>query len=81
MSTYKAQYGRLDSDAEVAMYSFDRPSNILWGAIAETLRERGWSDIEIAEWLSSKGPRWSLDGDLGEALDQLGRSFALKLEK
>lgn len=74
-------FGKLDSDADIEMYSFDRPSSILWGAIAQRLWERGWSDKEIEEWLCSKGPRWELDGSLGDMLETLGRSFASKLEK
>lgn len=74
-------FGKLDSDADIQMYSFDRPSSILWFVITQTLQERGWSDEEIKEWLCSKGPRWALDGSLGDMLETLGRSFASKLEK
>jgi len=71
--------GSLDSDAPWAMYSYERPANILWNAIAGELYRNGWSDDQIRDWLQSKGPRWSLDGDLGEALEELGRKVAKKL--
>ena len=35
------------------MYSFDRPSTILWNAIGKTLFAGGWSDDKIREWLQS----------------------------
>jgi hypothetical protein len=58
------------------MYSYERPSYILWNAIAANLHGRGWSDAEIKQWLQSKEARWALDGSLGEALIELGNRFA-----
>ena len=51
---------------EWPMYSYDRPSYLLWNAIAKSLHERGASDDQIKEWLQSKEPRWALDGSLGD---------------
>jgi hypothetical protein len=61
---------------EWPMYSYDRPAYIVWNAIAGELHRRGWSERDIQGWLQSKGPRWALDMDLGEALDRLGRDYA-----
>lgn len=58
------------------MYSYDRPSSILWNGIAEALYKRGWSDKQIRHWLQSKEPRWALDGSLGEAIEKLASDFA-----
>lgn len=58
------------------MYSFDRPSTILWNAIANGLYQRGWNDDQIKEWLQSKGPRWALDRSLGDAITALGAEYA-----
>ena len=68
--------GELGSDAPWAMYSYSRPGNILWNAIAGELYRRGWSDDEIKAWLQSKTPRYELDGALGEAIESLGRLVA-----
>ena len=62
--------------AEWPMYSFERPSFILWNAIAGELHRRGWRDKQIRDWLQSKNTRWALDMDLGEALQKLGREYA-----
>ena len=67
--------GPLESDAPWAMYSYDRPSTILWNAIAGSLYRAGWSDEAIKDWLQSKGPRYALDGDLGELLKVIGVTF------
>jgi len=57
------------------MYSFDQPSYILWGAIAEGLTQRGWNTYQIRTYLQSKQTRWDLDGELGEALRNLGKKW------
>jgi hypothetical protein len=62
------------------MYSFERPSYILWNAIAAGLHARGWSDDKIKEWLQSKATRWALDGTLGETLTNIGRLYAEQIE-
>lgn len=58
------------------MYSFDRPAHILWNAIGDELFSNGWTDDNIKAWLQSKGPRWELDGDLGNRLESLGKEYA-----
>ena len=60
---------------EWPMYSYERPASILWDAIANELHERGWSDDKIGGWLRSKGPRWALDGDLGEIIRDIGTLY------
>jgi hypothetical protein len=60
------------------MYSYDRPAYILWNAIAKSLHSKGWSEIAIKDWLQSKEARWALDGELGEALEALGATWAEK---
>lgn len=78
--------GPLWSDGAVAnpapwpMYSFKRPSTILWNAIAASLNRRGWSDERIKYWLQSKSPRWALDGELGDTLEVLGELFARSID-
>jgi hypothetical protein len=62
------------------MYSFDRPSFLLWNAIAGALHKRGWSDRKIKVWLQSKHPRWALDNPLGDSLERLGKRFAKSIE-
>ncbi len=66
----------LERDAEWPMYSFDRPSMIVWNAIAANLNTRGWSDKRISEWLASKNTRWALDGSLGDQLAELADKWA-----
>ena len=63
-------------EAEIPMYSFERPAYILWNAIGKSLCAKGWSEKKIAEWLQSKGPRWALDGSLGDAIEKLGADYA-----
>lgn len=67
--------GGFGSDAPWAMHSYDRPSSILWNAIAGSLYRAGWSDERIKSWLQSKDPRYALDSDLGELLTNLGRYY------
>lgn len=73
--------GPFESNAQWRMYSFERPAYLLWNAIASELHANGWTDNDIKNWLQSKEPRWSLDSDLGEALEDLGRQFAQKILK
>ena len=63
------------------MYSFDRPAHILWNAIGAELFANGWTDDDIKSWLKSKGPRWELDGDLGDKLAELGKDYAARIMK
>lgn len=65
--------------AEIPMYSYERPADMLWDAIAKTLHEKGWTEGQIAVWLRSKMPRYALDGDLGDAIIALGTAYADKL--
>jgi hypothetical protein len=58
------------------MYSYSRPSSILWDAIANGLNDAGWSETKIKHWLQSKGPRYELDGTLGDKLQALGTEHA-----
>lgn len=72
---------RGDTDPEWPMYSFTRPSHVLWNAIAISLHKKGWSEEEIKDWMQSKEPRWALDGDLGTELKELGIKYAAKCHK
>jgi hypothetical protein len=67
--------------AEWPMYSYSRPGNILWNAIAGALHARGWSDKKIKDWLQAKDARWALDGELGELITSVGKAYAEKIEK
>lgn len=64
------------SPPEWPMFSFDRPSHIVWNAIAANLNKRGWSDKRIKEWLASKNTRWACDGSLGDELAALADKWA-----
>lgn len=68
-----------NKDREWPMYSYDRPSSILWNAIARKLHAAGWSDDKIKEWLQSKYSRWALDGLLGDAIETIGETYADKI--
>jgi len=65
-----------EQPAEWPMYSFDRPSMIVWNAIAANLNKRGWSDKRIREYLASVHTRYALDGSLGDALMELADKWA-----
>ena len=62
----------------IPMYSFDRPSTILWQAAYDGMRAEGCTHEQATEWLQSKGPRWMLDGMLGEQLEALGHDVGRK---
>lgn len=70
--------GPLDKKCEPMwpMYSFDRPSFIVWNKIAEELSDAGWSENDIKEWLQSKHSRWALDDALGMMLSEAAECFA-----
>lgn len=74
-------YGIVVPDAEVKMYSYERPAWQLWNAIYNGLRLQGWSDKDAVEWLQSKSPRWALDNELGDAIEKLGLEFAKGVKK
>ena len=61
---------------EWPMYSYERPSWILWDAVANELHRLGWTEEAIKTLLQSKSPRYALDGDLGDLLRGLGISWA-----
>jgi hypothetical protein len=66
---------------EWPMYSYERPAWLLWNAVAAELHVNGWSEKEIKTWLQSKATRWALDGDLGNAIRDLGRKYGASLAK
>ena len=66
---------------EWPMYSFDRPSRILWNAIARRLIDAGWTEDQIKEWLQSRMTRWALDFSLGEAIARIGAEYAESMLK
>lgn len=67
----------ITADAQWPMYSFDRPSHILWNAIGKRLCEAGWTDDQIKTWLQSKAPRWALNaGGLGDQIQAIGKAYA-----
>jgi hypothetical protein len=70
--------GPHDSDKPWPMYSYERPAYLVWNAIAGALHKRGWTDSQIKDWLQSKQARWALDGELGEAIQDLGDAYANK---
>lgn len=72
--------GSLANDAPWPMYSFNRPAYMLWDALANGLCNRGWTDEQIKEWLQSKGPRWALDGSLGDKLKAIAHEYANTIE-
>lgn len=60
----------------VPMFSYSRPSAMLWQAIYEEFIRRGATHKEVIEWLQSKAPRWALDDDLGTAIRAIGSAWA-----
>lgn len=66
-------------EPEWPMYSYDRPSWLVWNAMANVFHDNGWSEDKIKTWLQSKEPRWSLDGALGDALQEVGRKYAVDM--
>lgn len=63
------------------MYSYERPADIVWGALIQVLyEEKGWSQRHIRWWLTSRHCRWALDGSLGDGLTEAARAFARNLE-
>ena len=67
-------------NAKYPMYSYDRPTDYFWTGACEKLREEGWSNKEIVDWLQSKSTRWLLDGR-GDELVALGKVMAEGAEK
>lgn len=82
MSAYFDISGRIGplykpiGEPEWPMLSYDRPAYLLWNAIGRELSRQGWTEEQIIEWLQSKETRWALDGELGDAIDNLGTEFA-----
>jgi hypothetical protein len=70
-----------DKEPQWPMYSYSRPAYLLWNAIANQLHAQGWTIDEIQTWLQSKQTRWALDGELGTAIEKLGKAYAKKAEK
>lgn len=66
---------------EWPMYSYDRPSYMIWNAIAKALNAKGWTDAQIKDWLQSKNPRWALDGQFGDTLEAVAALFADSITK
>ncbi len=67
--------GQLGSDCEWPMFSYERPAYVLWGAVANALQAKGWTENEIRVALQSKLPRWSMDcGALCDALNAAGEA-------
>jgi hypothetical protein len=63
------------------MYSFNSPAHMLWNSIANGLVARGWTEEQVFDWLQSKSARWALDGDLGEAVIELGMKYAANIDR
>jgi hypothetical protein len=68
--------GPMAAEIEWPMFSFVRPTHIVWNTIANVLHERGWSEAKIQDWLQSKEARWALDGALGDALTDAAEQYA-----
>jgi len=56
---------------EWPMYSYERPAWDFWNGFANGLKDQGFSEAEIEEWLKSKLARWLLDQN-GHKLYDLG---------
>ena len=66
--------------ASIPMYSYSRPAVILWQAVFEGMIESGKTEKQAIEWLQSKGPRFCLDGDLGEQIRAMGLALGKSAE-
>ncbi len=63
------------------MFSFDRPSYVLWNAVGKELFKNGWTMEEIRCFLQSKYPRWELDGSLAEKIEKIGTELGQRMLK
>jgi hypothetical protein len=57
---------------QIRMYSYERPANMIWNAIMNGMRQGGMTEKQAFEWLQSKSPRWMLDGEFGDLLNEIG---------
>ena len=60
---------------ELAMYSYDRPSYMVWDAVMKGLMDQGYSQTAAEAWLKSKAARWALDGAFGDILCDAAYKF------
>jgi len=73
MKDYTGKLGSLfvNTTAEWKMFSFETPSSLFWNGVANALKEKGYSEVKIKEWLQSKEARWLMDVH-GEEIERLG---------
>ena len=64
---------------EWPMYSFDRAAYSFWNGFANGLKDKGFRDDQIKDWLQSKLARWLLDAD-SEKIENLGYEMAKDAE-
>ena len=64
----------------IPMYAYARPASILWQAVFEGMIESGKTEKQAIEWLQSKGPRYCLDGTIGDQLRELGLALGRSKE-
>ena len=77
---YSAHFCQLfdEKDGRIPMYSYDRPSSMIWNGMMNGLMSNGYSEAAAIEWLRSKAARWALDGDFGDALVKMAFDFAME---
>lgn len=68
-------------DDAAPMYSYERPAYLFWSAFMNGLRASGLTEKQAKEWLQSKKTRWALDGNLGDAIEDLAYDYAKKHAK
>jgi hypothetical protein len=61
---------------EWPMYSYSRPSYMVWDAIGQVMIDNGMSVDQVKDWLQSKNPRYALDGTLGDVLVKAATEWA-----
>jgi hypothetical protein len=69
---------KVECDDPWPMYSYSRPAYMVWNAIGQVMVDNGYSEAEIKEWMQSRNPRFSLDGTLGEAIQEAASAWAKK---
>lgn len=71
--------GPLYVECKVPMYSFARPSTLLWQGVYAGLREKGLTHRQAVDVLQSKAVRHMLDSK-GTTIERLGKRLAKELK-
>lgn len=73
--------GPRTANVPAPMYSYERPSRILWQAVYDALTAEGCTHDQAIDWLQSTGPRYALDGEIGEKIRKVGLALGRECAK